>query len=165
MAALRIGRLVADHPGVSEREAEVVARLQQRAGGRLPAAANERVAGSQAFGVMQTVAEAREADPCGGELACQLIANPAVDVVAHFAQSVIRLIGDEDQGKASALQALESGDHAVEKTKIGRMKRRFHAAGSRVQDGRIENAIAVEEDRRPYYFADSHFISFERSRG
>jgi hypothetical protein len=67
VAAQRVCGLVADHPGLGESQAEVVARLEQQTGGRFAAVANPGVAGCESVGMMQTVGEASEANACRRE--------------------------------------------------------------------------------------------------
>jgi len=62
MTALRIGGLIADHPGVRQGEAEVVARPEQEARRRLAAFACAGVSRGESVGMMEAITEARETD-------------------------------------------------------------------------------------------------------
>lgn len=103
MATLRVGGLVADHPRIGKRQAEVFARLQQQAGGGFAAVANVRVAGRESAGMMQAVAEAKEGNAGRGQGGDEFTLYVVVGLVAELTEREVGLIGNEDERIARAL--------------------------------------------------------------
>lgn len=124
-----------------------------------------RIARRESSGVVEAVAETREVDSRRYESIDQSLVNLLVGVVAGLPQRIIRLIGDQDQQISRLLQPEQCGNHPVDQTKVPSRKRRFHVACAWVQDHRVQDAVAVEEDGRAVHCADSHFISLARRRG
>lgn len=124
-----------------------------------------RVAGGESPGVVEAVTEASEVDTGSEQHRGKSVLNIVVRCITRLSQGKIRLIGDQDERKACALQPPQGRDHAVDQTKVMRGERGLHLPRRRVQDHRIQHAVAVEENGRPVHCADSHFISFARRRG
>jgi hypothetical protein len=165
VAALCVGGLIADHPGVGKGEAEVVAGLQQKSRGRLAAFAYIRVAGGAPFGVVQAITKACEADAFRGQGSDEPVLDGPVGLKAGLAQRKVRLIGNQDQRITCVLETAERGDDAVDEAEVLGRKGGLHPAGGGIEHGWIEHPVAVEKNGGPRYFADSHFISLVRSRG
>lgn len=124
-----------------------------------------RVAGGESPRVVEAVTEASEVDTGSEQHRGKSVLNIVVRCITRLSQSKIRLIGDQNERIACALQPPQGRDHALNQMKIMRCERGLHLPRRRVQDHRIQHAVAVEENRGPDHGADSHFISFARRRG
>jgi hypothetical protein len=162
---LRVCRLVADHPRIAEGETEVVARLENESGERFTTLAFMRVPGGETAWMVKAVTEAGEMDACGIELRFQLMPNHPMCVVARLTERIVGLIRNEDEGIAGTLEALQRRNYSVDETEVTRAEWGFHATGIGIEDGGVENTVAVEKDSRPGHFVDSHFISCARRSG
>jgi hypothetical protein len=78
---------------------------------------------------------------------------------------MVGLVRNQNEKIVGTLEPEEGGDYSVHEAEVFRRERRLHAAGRRVENQVVEDTVAVEEDRGPGYFADSHFISWRRRRG
>ncbi len=164
-AALGVGWLVPDHPGIGKGETEIVRGLEEKSRGWLAAITHVRIAGRQTSGVMETIPEAHEMDVRSGQGGHEPLMNFPECVVARLAQREVGLVGNENEGIACIPQLQQSGNHTLDQAKFRCGERRLHAACARVQDRRVQNAVAVEKNGGPVHRADSHFISLARRRG
>ena len=162
-SARGVGRLIAHHPAIGQRQTEVVARLEQESRRGLPAPANAGISRDHPLGVVKAIAKPGEANAGGLQFPNQFCMDGAERRVTAFAERVVGLIGNQDQREPSRLQAEQRLGSAFRKVKIVHRERRFHAARRGIQDERIENPVAIQENR--FYLSDSHFISLRRSRG
>ena len=97
--------------------------------------------------------------PASTEFVRDAVVDCAQHVDGGFAERVVGLIRDQEQRIARFLQAQQRRNHPIENLDIVRVERRFHASGRRIEDESVDDAIAIQENRRPVYCEDSHFIS------
>lgn len=115
--------------------------------------------------MVEAVAEAHEMDFSEHESIDQSLVNRLVGFVTGLTQRIIRLVRCEDEQIARFLQPAQGRHHSMEELKVRGGERGFHAPCGWVQDHRVQNAVAVEENGGAVHRADSHFISFARRRG
>lgn len=115
--------------------------------------------------MVEAVAEAGELHASRSQHGDQLVLDPPVRVITGLPQRIVRLIGSQNEQIPGVLEPEKRGDNSVNEAQVGRGERGFHAPRRRVQNHGVEHAIAVEKNRRPGHFADSHFISLARRRG
>jgi hypothetical protein len=82
VTALRVGGLVADHPGPGKSDGEVIARAQQKTGGRLAAFALSGVAGGEPFGVVEAITETSKVNARRSQLRLQFVLDGTEGLVA-----------------------------------------------------------------------------------
>jgi hypothetical protein len=82
VTALGVGGLVADHPGPGKSDGEVIARAQQKTGGRLAALALAGIAGCESFGVVEAIAKASKVNARRSQLRLQFVLDGAHSLVA-----------------------------------------------------------------------------------
>jgi hypothetical protein len=82
MTALRVGRLVADHPGPGEGDGEVIAGAQQKSRGRLSAFALSGIAWGEPFGVVEAITETSKVNVRRSQLCLQFVLDRTDGVVA-----------------------------------------------------------------------------------
>jgi len=104
-------------------------------------------------------------DARGGQGRDEPLMNLPEGVVTRLTQGEVRLVGNENEGIPCILQLQQSGNHTLDQAKFRRGERGLHAPCAWVQDRRVQNPVAVEENRGPVHLADSHFISLARRRG
>lgn len=114
---------------------------------------------------MQAIAEAHEVNAGHGHSGHKCLMDFAERFVARLAQREVRLVRNENEGIACILQLSQGRNHTVDQMKVGGVKRRLEPAGCGIRDHCVEDAVAIEENRRAAHCADSHFISLARIRG
>jgi hypothetical protein len=108
--------------------------------------------------MVQAIPEAHEMDAAFGQCVDELVVNLVVHGITCLAQRKVRLIGNQNERKAGALQLSQCWNGSVDEAEVGRPQRRLHASCTGVQDCRVDDAVAIDKDSGAGYLADSHFI-------